>query len=153
MARSAFRQLVNPKSIAALEAELKDDKARFAELFNEYGQVRDRLNSLRDDIERQEMVLEAVRSALPSDGKLTKDGFGSRPGNGMTKREIATEILKESLRPLFPREVRDMAVARGWIPDTHAASNQLSVAMAKAARGQIFIRDEDGRYSLPERGG
>ena len=151
MARSVFRQLVNPKSIAALEAELEHDKDRLEQLFSEYRQMRGRLNVLRASIESQEAVLDAVRNALPS--KDREIGGGSEfPRDGMTKREIAAEILQESIEPLFPREVRDIAVARGWIPNTHAASNQLSVAMAKAARGQVFTRDEDGKYSLPERG-
>ena len=149
---SVFRQLVNPKSIAALEAELEGDKAQLTELFDEYRRMRERLAVLSEGIQRQETVLEAVRSALPPDGKKGGSPGVLRHEAGMTKREIATEILKESLQPLFPRQVREIAIEKGWLPDTHAASNQLSVAMSKAARAGIFARDREGRYSLAEQG-
>ena len=68
----------------------------------------------------------------------------------MTKREIATEVLRGSIEPLFPRQVRQIAVERGWLDPSREAANQLSVAMAKAARALVLIRDDDGRYSLPK---
>jgi hypothetical protein len=148
---STFRQLVNPNSVAAMEAELDVDRARFDELFKEYGRLRDEMESLKDSIRRQETVIEALRGALiPGGSPQTREGDGEI-GATLTKREIATEILRSSIQPLFPREVREVARKRGWISDDQAVANQLSVAMAKGARSGFFVRDEKGRYSLPER--
>ncbi len=146
---STFRQLVNPNSVAALETELDVDRARFSELFQEYTRLRGEMESLKESIGRQEAVIEALREALaPSDSYRSGEG-GSKAS--LTKREIATEILRGSIQPLFPREVREIAQKRGWISSDQAAANQLSVAMAKGARSGIFMRDDEGRYSLPER--
>ena len=147
---SIFRRLVNPDSVAAMESELDLEKARFDELFSEYHRLREEMESLRESIERQESVIEALRNALPSDDPERATGAGSRVA-AMTKREIAAEILRGSINPLYPREVREIARKRGWISADQAVANQLSVAMAKAARSGVFARDEDGRYSLPER--
>jgi hypothetical protein len=148
---SAFRKIVNADSIAALEAELDADQARFDDLFSRYGRIRDELASLHDRIERQRKVLEVVRNALPADGLQATDG-GRERGPAMTKREIATEILSGSIEPLFPRQVRRVAIERGWLTSGKDAANQLSVAMAKGVRTGVFVRDDDGRYSLPEHG-
>lgn len=131
-----------------MESELDVDQARFDELFNEYRRLREEMESLQESIKRQQTVIEALHSALPPDGAL---GAGpTTSGALMTKREIATEILRGSIQPLFPREVREIARKRGWISTDQAVANQLSVAMAKAARSGVFVRDEEGRYSLPE---
>jgi hypothetical protein len=147
---STFRRLVNPQAVAALQAELEADRARFRERFDEYGRMREELESLSEGIERQEKVLGALRSALPADGQESSAGVEQAREIALTKREIAAEILKTSIQPLFPREVREIAVKRGLIPPTRAAANQLSVAMSKGARSQIFVRDREGRYSLPD---
>jgi hypothetical protein len=149
---SAFSKVVNTDSITALEAELDADQARFDDLVNQYGRVRDELASLHNRIERQRKVLEAVRSALPADGQRVAEGESGEE-SAMTKREIATKILGGSIDPLFPRQVRQIAVERGWLPPSKSAANQLSVAMAKGARAGAFVRDDDGRYGLPEHGG
>jgi chromosome segregation ATPase len=144
-AASTFHRLVNADSIAAMESELDVDRARFDELFNNYSRLRAEMESLQESIKHQETVIEALRSALPA-SRTRGAQRGSR--TDMTKREIATEILRGSIQPLFPREVREIARERGWISGDQAAANQLSVAMAKAARSGAFVRDRDGRYSL-----
>jgi len=64
---------------------------------------------------------------------------------------MAREILWESLEPLFPRQVRDIAVGKGWLDEGEAARNQLSVAMSKMARKGRLVKGSDGRYGLPNR--
>jgi hypothetical protein len=146
---STFDRVVSPGSIAALEAELETDKNRFSEGLEEFGRLREELESLSASIGRQEKVIEAIRSALSPDGNqssLDSRHTGDAP---RSKREIATEILDGSIQPLFPREVRKIAIERGWLPADRAAANQLSVAMAKGARAGFFLRDRKGRYRLP----
>jgi hypothetical protein len=152
MSRSGttFQQLVNPNSLAALEAELDLDKNRFQELAGTYERAREQLRVLGESIDRQEALVKAVRNALPPDGREPRIGPRA-DGTGMSKRQIATEVLEGSVRTLFPREVRQIAVQKGWLSADNAAANQLSVAMAKAARAGVLVRDEEGRYSLPAR--
>lgn len=142
-----FSQLVNPDSIASLEAELGEDRERLSKRRAEFERLRGELKVLEESIERQKKVIEALRQAMPSDGEVSPEANGEVV---MTKRTIATEILRGSTRPLFPREVRDKAVERGWIPESQAARNQLSVAMSKALRAGHFVKDGEGRYGLAE---
>lgn len=145
---STFRQLVNPGSIAALEAEVNLDENRFREMTEEYARLRADMTTLGASINRQRALITAIRGALSEDaGEVAPR---NRPAaEKMSKREIATEVLGLSIRPLFPREVRQIAIEKGWLPSDRAAANQLSVAMAKGVRSDVFVRDDDGRYSLP----
>lgn len=146
-ANSTFRRLVNSESIAALEAELKADEARFAELVDQYSRLREQAALLNESIRRQKTVVKAIRDAFPSGP--SRSSLSDKSGDtGMSKREIAAQVLGSSFRPLLPREVRELAVEKGWLPNDRAAANQLSVAMAKAARAGAFVRDENGKYSL-----
>jgi chromosome segregation ATPase len=150
MART-FSQLVNPRSIAALEAELDVDEAQYRDMAEEYEQLRDDLKILGARINSQKMVISAVRDALSANGGDCDRGRAPGAVAGMmSKREIAIEVLRHSLRPLFPREVREVAIEKGWLPSDRSAANQLSVAMAKGARSGAFVRDEKGRYGLPQ---
>jgi hypothetical protein len=147
-ANSTFQRLVNSESIAALEAELKADEARFGELVDQYSRLHEQAVSLNESIRRQKTVIKGIRDAFPSG--TSQPVLGDKSGHtGMSKREIAAQVLGSSFQPLLPREVREVAVEKGWLPDDRAAANQLSVAMAKAARAGAFVRDENGKYSLP----
>jgi hypothetical protein len=148
--QSTFQRLVNPASVAALEAELKQERARFQRRFEEYEHLREELGSLSDSISRQQQVIDAIRSALPAEGNENGAATEGAPERAMTKREIAIEVLRGSIQPLYPREVREIAMKRGLLSNSRGAANQLSVAMSKGVHAGIFVRDDEGRYSLPE---
>lgn len=148
---SVFRKLVNPGSLTALEGELALDKKRLDEVSETYESLRVELKSLIDSVQRKEGLVRAIRDALPADGEHASFDGGS-DGKAMSKREIAVEVIGGSARPLFPREVRRIAIEKGWLAPDKAAANQLSVAMAKATHSGALVRDDDGRYGLPPRG-
>ena len=111
-----------------------------------YEEIRSDLEDLNETIQRRERLIEAYRGLDPD----------SKPDPGATdsdlsKPEIARRILWGSVDPLYPRQVRAMAVERGWLRNDSAAHNQLAVAMSKMVQCWRLVNGEDGRYSLPPR--
>jgi hypothetical protein len=133
------------KRIAALEADLERDRRRHRRMLGQYEDLRDDLEDLSEEIQRRQRLVDALREATA--------GSSRRPGRdkSLTKPEIAERVLFGSLEPLFPRQVRDEAVGRGWLSRDDSSHNQLSVAMSKMAKKGRLVRGADGRYSLPEK--
>jgi hypothetical protein len=142
-------------SIPALERDLHAQQNSFAHKMKEFERLGRDLEVLDKAIEQRKRVLGVLREIHPEQAIQPPLPAGDAqaaqvaPITTMSKREMAERILRGRGTPLFPRQVREIAVERGWLPDTAAAANQLSVAMNKAARQQHLVRDEEGRYSLP----
>lgn len=150
---SAFAALLKQVSLPDLEQELQGTQERLGQKLAEHEKLSAEVAELQEDFQRQTKVVAVLRE-IGMNGTKTPDGgrdAGDENDEGaMTKREIAEHILKAENRPLFPREVRDIAVKRGWLPNTPNAANQLSVAMNRAATKQDhLVKDDEGRYSLP----
>lgn len=141
---SSFEVLTKGVSIAGLERELESDRRRYRAMRDRYEDLRQELEQLGAMIERRERILEAYDEHDPD-----PDSEPSRPV--LTKPEIARRILWASVEPLYPRQVREIAVDRGWLRDDQASHNQLAVAMSKMARKGRLVKGDDGRYRLPPR--
>jgi hypothetical protein len=144
--QSNFDKLASHIPLEALEDELDADRRRLESMRGRYEEIRADLEDLNETIERRERLLEAYKGLDPA----------SRPDPGtadsdLSKPEIARRILWGSVDPLYPRQVRAMAVERGWLRDDSAAHNQLAVAMSKMVQRGRLVKGEDGRYSLPPR--
>jgi hypothetical protein len=115
-------------------------------MLDQYEGLRNDLEELSDAIQRRQRLLDALKETAP--------GISRRPqrDKAMTKPQVAERVLFGSLEPLFPRQVRDEAVQRGWLSPGVSSHNQLSVAMSKMARKGRLVRGADGRYSLPKQG-
>jgi NTP pyrophosphatase (non-canonical NTP hydrolase) len=133
------------KRIASLQADLERDRRRHRRMLDRYEELREELGELGEAIRRRERLLDALKEAAP--GALRRTTRES----AMTKPEIAERILFGSLEPLFPRQVRDEAVEKGWLSRGTSSHNQLSVAMSKMARKDRLVKTPDGRYCLPGR--
>jgi hypothetical protein len=143
---SNFDKLARHVPIEALEDELDADRRRLASMRDRYDEIRADLEDLNETIQRRERLLEAYRGLDPD----------ARPDAGasdseLSKPEIARRILWGSVDPLYPRQVRAMAVERGWLGADSAAHNQLAVAMSKMVQRGRLVKGRDGRYSLPPR--
>jgi chromosome segregation ATPase len=147
MEESSFDQRVGGVSFSRLERELELDQQRFRRLLNQYEDLRAILEELNEAIQQRKRLLESLRENAPdpSSPELESDESQS-----MTKPQIAERVLQESFDPLYPRQVRDVAVARGWLAEDAASRNQLGVAMSKMARKGRLVKDEDGRYRLAD---
>jgi len=141
-----------------LVGELHDLESEFADKLTEFEQLRDHLRALTVEVERRKQAIRFIDELMPGPAVIAGDGEGAEPpepeatpsrGPG-TKPAMVEQILKETLKAMFPREVRDAAVDRGWIENSPAASNQVSVAMNKMAKRGRLKRLDDGRYELPE---
>jgi hypothetical protein len=153
---SAFQALLQQARLEDLEQELRVLQMQFRSKVDAYQQALAELEQLDDQLQKQTKLLNVLREIQPAADRDADDASDddsddeASGGATMTKREIAERILRDSPKPLFPREVRDVAVAEGWLPDTPAAANQLAVAMNRAATKQDhLIKDNEGRYSLP----
>jgi hypothetical protein len=145
MARdSHFDKLARHVPLEALEEELEADRRRLAGMRDRYEEIRADLEDLNETIQRRERLLEAYKGLDPE----ARPGPGD-PDSGLSKPEIARRILWASVDPLYPRQVRAMAVERGWLRDDAAAHNQLAVAMSKMVHSGRLVKGGDGRYSLP----
>lgn len=143
---SNFEKLARNVPLDALEGELDADRRRLVGMRERYEEIRSDLENLNDTIQRRERLIEAYRGLDP-DSRPDPGG----PDSELSKPEIARRILWGSVDPLYPRQVRAMAVENGWLRDDPAAHNQLAVAMSKMVRGGRLVKGEDGRYSLPPR--
>jgi hypothetical protein len=143
---SEFEKLSEHVPLDALEDELDADRRRLAGMRERYEEIRSDLEDLTDAIHRRERLLEAYKGLDP-DSRPDPDA----PESELTKPEIARRILWGSADPLYPRQVRAMAVERGWLKDDPAAHNQLAVAMSKMVTRDRLVKGEDGRYSLPRK--
>jgi hypothetical protein len=141
---SNFDKLARHVPVEALEEELDADRRRLAGMRNRYEEIRADLEDLNETIQRRERLLEAYRGLERGSGAHSEG-----PDSELSKPEIARRILWGSVDPLYPRQVRRMAVERGWLRDDPAAHNQLAVAMSKMVRSGRLAKGEDGRYSLP----
>jgi hypothetical protein len=148
---SAFDLLFKQVSLPDLEQEVQDTEARLSRKLEEHEKVSAEVMELQEAFRHQAKIVAVLREIgmngrnAPDGGRDAEDG-----SDGMTKREIAERILQAENRPLYPREVRDIAVEHGWLPNTPNAANQLSVAMNRAATKQDYlVKDSEGRYSLP----
>jgi hypothetical protein len=143
---SNFDKLSRHVPVEALEDELDGDRRRLASMRDRYEEIRADLEDLNETIQRRERLLEAYR------GLERGSGAGPEtPESELSKPEIARRILWGSVDPLYPRQVRAMAVERGWLRNDSAAHNQLAVAMSKMVQRGRLVKGEDGRYSLPPR--
>jgi hypothetical protein len=145
--RDLERDRRRDRRIAGLERDLERDRRRYRRMLGQYEDLRAELEGLNEAIQRRQRLLDALREAAPGATPGPPRGSGAR-----TKPEIAERILWGSLEPLFPRQVRDAAVQRGWLSDDASSRNQLSVAMSKMARKGRLARGADGRYHLPDKG-
>jgi septal ring factor EnvC (AmiA/AmiB activator) len=138
-------QVAGTASIAAMERELASDQERFQRMRKQFNDLRLHMEALNGAIEKRRRFLEEIRindvDAAPAAGQAEP---------AMTKPEIVERVLGESLDPLYPRQVRDVAVEREWLPDDAASRNQLGVAMSKMVRKGRLVKEEDGRYRLPD---
>jgi hypothetical protein len=141
---SSFDDLTKGVSIAGLERELESERRRFAAMMDRYEDLRQELEQLGAMIERRERILDAYH-----DSALDAPAGGS--SFTLTKPEIARRVLWASVEPLYPRQVREIAVGRGWLREDPASHNQLAVAMSKMARKGRLLKGDDGRYRLPPR--
>ena len=154
MATSSFDDVVGQVSIGRLERELEGDQRRFRRMLEQYEALRFDLQELNDAIQRRKRFLEALREIAGAEAV----GEGATPqtptdlARPTTKPEMVRRILFESLDPLYPRQVRNQAVERGWLPNNAASRNQLGVAMSKMARTGRLLKDDQGRYGLPDTG-
>jgi hypothetical protein len=144
--RAAGRDRRRDQRIAGLERDLESDRRQYARMLARYEELRNELEDLNQAIGRRQRLLDALRESTPAE----ISGRRSAPAPG-TKPAIAREILWGSLEPLYPRQVRDIAVEKGWLDGGEAARNQLSVAMSKMARKGRLVKGSDGRYGLPDR--
>ncbi len=144
----SFDEFAAKMPVSDLERGLEVDHRRFRAMLDRYEQLRGELEDLVEDIHRRERLLEAYRDFAAN----ASAGLGSQ-GSKMTKPQIVRRVLWASVEPLYPRQVRELAVSRGWLRDDSAAHNQLAVAMSKMARKGKLVKGEDGRYSLPAREG
>jgi hypothetical protein len=145
-AGSAFDDLARDVPLSALESELEADRRRLTNMRERYEEIRADLEELNDTIRRRERLLEAYRGLDPAASPGSAESESA-----LTKPEIAERVLYASVDPLYPRQVRAMAVERGWLGEDPAAHNQLAVAMSKMARQGRLVKGKDGRYSLPPR--
>jgi hypothetical protein len=143
--RTGERERRLQKRISALERELDGDRRRHGRMLEQYEELRLDLEELKSDIHRRERLLETLRES--ASGFATRARRAAPPPN---KPQIAERILWGNLEPMFPRQVRDAAVKRGWLPEDPASHNQLSVAMSKLVRKGRLVKGADGRYSLPQ---
>ena len=143
---SSFEKLSRNVPLEALEDELDADRRRLASMRDRYEEIRSDLEELNETIQRRERLLEAYKGLDP-DSRPDPNA----PESELSKPEIARRILWGSVDPLYPRQVRAMAVERGWLREDPAAHNQLAVAMSRMAQSGRLARGEDGRYSLPRR--
>jgi hypothetical protein len=146
-----FDTWVEQMPLKVLEAEQADIQARFDELLADFQKKRDTLVALQDDLGRRNKIIEVLKE-IQAPGEQADDGDADEAADDeatMKKREIAARILKEEDHPLFPREVRDIEVERGWLPATGPAANQLAVAMNRATKQGHLAKDDEGRYFLP----
>jgi hypothetical protein len=144
--QSNFDKLARHIPVEALEDELDADRRRLQSMRDRYEEIRADLEDLNEKIERRERLLEAYRGLDP-DSRPDPGGTESE----LSKPEIARRILWGSVDPLYPRQVRAMAVERGWLRGDSAAHNQLAVAMSKMVQRGRLVKGQDGRYSLPSR--
>jgi hypothetical protein len=149
---STFDAWLEQASIPALERDLNAMRMKFHGKIAAYEKLAEELSELDQEIDRRSRVLTVLREIRPEESEASPSTSGGEPSEQttMTKREMAERILRGAVRSMFPREVRDIAVERGWLPDEANAANQLSVAMNRAARTGKLARDEEGRYSLPK---
>lgn len=133
-------------SIAALETELASDQEMFQRMRKQFNELRLHMEALNGAIERRRRFLEATGGSDLDAAPATGDDASS----AMTKPEIIERVLGDSLDPMYPRQVRDVAVEREWLPGDAASRNQLGVAMSKMVRKGRLVKDGDGRYRLPE---
>jgi hypothetical protein len=138
---SKFEEWLRQASLPDLKAELQTLVETFNSKAAEYRRLDEELDALNSAIIRRQRVVDLLEEYEPDEGEPT-----TAP---KTKPEIAFAVLDSSPKPLFPREVRDKAVERGWLPDDPRASNQLSVAMNKMAHQGRLAKDDEGRYSIP----
>ena len=149
MEESSFDdQRVGGVSFSRLERELELDQQRFRRLLNQYEDLRAILEELNEAIQQRKRLLESLRENSPD----ATPELESDESHSMTKPQIAERVLEESFDPMYPRQVRDVAVARGWLPEDAASRNQLGVAMSKMARKGRLVKDEEGRYRLADSG-
>jgi hypothetical protein len=141
---NSFDELTKGVSFAGLERELESDRRRYRAMRDRYEDLRQELEQLGAMIERRERILEAYH-----DSEL--DAPAADTSSRLTKPEIARRVLWASVEPLYPRQVREIAVGRGWLRDDPASHNQLAVAMSKMARKGRLVKGDDGRYRLPPR--
>jgi len=145
LGRAVERDRRRDRRISGLDRELEQDRRRYRRMLDQYEGLRADLEDLSEAIQRRQRLLDALREAAP--GSTSRSQKAPVPA---TKPEIAERILWGSLEPLFPRQVRDAAVERGWLTDDAPSRNQLGVAMSKLARKGRLVKGADGRYSLPE---
>lgn len=141
---STFDEWIKQASVKDLRREADEKETELDRVIQQVKTMEAQARSLHEEVLRRRRVLEVLEEIQPA----PKRG-SSAPAGQLSKREMAMRILEDSLRGMFPREVRDQAVERGWIENTPAASNQLSVAMSKALKQGKLHRDEEGRYSIP----
>jgi chromosome segregation ATPase len=141
---NSFDELTKGVSFAGLERELESDRRRYRAMRDRYEDLRQELEQLGAMIERRERILEAYQ-----DSELHAPG--AETSTRLTKPEIARRVLWASVEPLYPRQVREIAVDRGWLRDDQASHNQLAVAMSKMVRKGRLVKGDDGRYRLPPR--
>jgi hypothetical protein len=134
------------RRISGLERDLQSDRRRYSRMLARYEVLRSELEELNAAIGRRQRLVDALREAAPELGSSKQPGPIPE-----TKPEIAERILWSSLEPLYPRQVRDVAVEKEWLSEDAAAANQLSVAMSKMARKGRLAKVADGRYCVPGR--
>jgi chromosome segregation ATPase len=132
------------RRLARLERELSRDMRRHRDLVHRYEDLRGELDGLNAAIQRRRRLIDVLRESIPGDPSRDTPPQISKP-------QIAERILSTSLEPMFPRQVRDAAVERGWLKDDAASRNQLGVAMSKMAQKGRLVRGGDGRYTMPGR--
>lgn len=131
-----------------LETELAEKEAQLSQRLEVLEKLEEEALQLHGEIKRHKKMLDVLREIKPPETDMSKE---SADEPTMSKREIAERILRASLTPLFPRQVRDIAVEKGWLENTPSASNQLTVAINKAFKQNKLAKDDEGRYSMPPR--
>jgi hypothetical protein len=144
-----LNEWLDQASIPDLEAELAEKQADLDGRLEKLRDLEQQAIQLHEEINRHRKMLDVLTEVRPPGESNAADG--GHEVTAMSKREMAERILRASLTPLFPRQVRDIAVEKGWLENTPNASNQLTVAINKAYRQKKLAKDEDGRYFVPRK--
>ncbi len=147
------------KDLPRFERELEKMQQAHEDGLDEFVALRERLFELQGEIDQHSQIIGFLKGLTESVNSAGAEGTesdtaaltgGGSPDQPKTKPQVVTRVLEIADRGLFPREARELAVQRAWLPNTPAAANQLSVSMNKMARQGRLLKDDDGRYYLPQ---
>ena len=135
-------------------AEAQEAAAAIADFMNRFNQTLGVLGSLAgnvNDQQKEQIVINDSINPASADVKKQSTSIASQVGTPLTINERLFTILRESGKPMTPKEITNRYIELGWPPPSNGGKVYgvlLASAYYQSKKGKL--KNDGGRYSIVE---